>query len=259
MDYDIKLQHRKGSEMIAADALSRRADWSTGIDQDNVDVVALPENLWIKLVDTELQDAVIEAMRTDELAQEAILKVSDPSISPQRWTMESSGPDSSTRLLFYNGHLYIPDDLGLRRQIVSDHHDTPTSGHMGALATSRSVRTSYWWPGLSSFVSKYVQGCAVCQQFKVQTHPQRPSLVPIESILSRIFDQVGINFMTDLPESEGFNSIMVVVDHGLSKGVILTPCLKPGLSAEKTFRLYIDNVFSRFGIPDKMIFYCGPH
>jgi len=113
MDYDIKLQHRKGSKMIAADTLSRHADWFTGIDQENVDVVTLLENLWIKLMDTELQDAIVDAMRTDELAQEAILKVSDPLISPQHWTMESSGPDSSTRLLFYNGCLYIPDNLGL--------------------------------------------------------------------------------------------------------------------------------------------------
>jgi len=115
---------------------------------------------------------------------------------------------------------------------------------MGTLVTSRSVHTSYWWPGLSSFVSKYVQGCAVCQQFKVQTHPQRPSLVPIESISSRIFGQVGINFMMDLLESNGFDSIMVMVDHGLSKGGILTPCSKTGLSAEKTSRLYIGNAFS---------------
>ena len=47
-----------------------------------------------------------------------------------------------------------------------------------------------------------------------------------------IFSQVGIDFMTDLPPSEGFDSIMVTVDHGLSKGVILTPCSKTGLTAE---------------------------
>ena len=113
MDYDIKLQHKAGSKMIAADALSQHTDWSTGLEQDNVDVVALPDTLWIKLVDTELQDAVVEAQKKDDLAQEAIQKISDPSISPQHWTIESQGPDSSTHLLFYNGHLYIPDNLSL--------------------------------------------------------------------------------------------------------------------------------------------------
>jgi len=107
-------------------------------------------------------------------------------------------------------------------------------------------------------VAKYIQGCATCQQFKVQTHPQRPSLVPIESLSLRLFGQVGIDFMTDLPMSEDFDSIMVVVDHGLSKGVILTPCNKTGLTTAKTVRLYIDNVYSRFGLSDKMISDCGP-
>ena len=51
---------------------------------------------------------------------------------------------------------------------------------------------------------------------------------------------------------------MVIVDHGLSKGVILTPCSKTGLTAEETSRLYIDNVYSRSGLPNKMISDRGP-
>src|SRR6266508_567090 len=258
MDYDLKLQHKAGSKMIVADALSRRADWSKGIDQDNVDVVALPDTLWIKLVDTELQDAVADMQKNNELAQEGLRGLTDPSVSPSRWTIVPSGTDSSTHLMFYNRRLYIPDNLGLQCQIVSDHHNTPMAGHLGTLATGQSIRTSYWWPGLSSFVSSYVQGCAICQQFKVRTQPQRPSLVPIPSLSERIFGQVGIDFMTDLPPSDGFDSIMVVVDHGLSKGVILTPCSKTGLTAEETSRLYIDNVCSCFRLPDKMISDCGP-
>ena len=97
---------------------------------------------------------------------------------------------------------------------------------------------------MATFVTKYIQGCATCQQFKVQTHPQKPALMPIESLSSRLFGQVGIDFMTDIPVSEGFDSIMVVVDHGLSKGVILTPCSKTGLTAPHTARLYIDNIYA---------------
>src|SRR6266542_6042035 len=99
--------------MIVANALSRRADWSKGIDQDNVDVVALPDTLWIKLVDVELQDAVADMQKNDELAQEALRGLTDPSVSPSHWTIVSSGSDSSTHLIFYNGCLYIPDNLGL--------------------------------------------------------------------------------------------------------------------------------------------------
>ncbi len=82
MDYDLKLQHKAGSKMIVADTLSRRADWSKGLDQDNVDVVTLPDALWIKLVDMELQDAVANARKNDDLAQEATHGLTDPSVSP---------------------------------------------------------------------------------------------------------------------------------------------------------------------------------
>ena len=87
----------------------------------------------------ELQDAVAAAQKEDTLVWDTVSKLSDLSVSPQRWTIETSGPDSSTRLLFYNGHLYIPDNLDLRRRIVSDHHDSPVAGHLGSLAMCRSV------------------------------------------------------------------------------------------------------------------------
>jgi hypothetical protein len=60
--------------------------------------------------------------------------------------------------------------------------------------------------------------------------------------------------MTDLPLTpDGFDSIMVVVDHGQSKGVILIKCNKKGLSSEFTAQLFIDHVYSRFGLPDKLM------
>jgi len=129
MDYDIKLQHKAGSKMIVADALSRRADWLKGIEADNDQVVALPDNLWIRLLDTELQDAVAKGLKNDSVAQEAMKRLSETEVSPTNWTLEPSGDDSSTPFLFYNGRLYVPDKLDLRHQVVSDHHDTPTAGH----------------------------------------------------------------------------------------------------------------------------------
>ena len=172
MEYDLKLQHKKESKMVVTDVLSQRADWFTGLEHDNELIITLPESLWIRLVDMEMQDAVAAAQKEDNLVWNAVSKLSDLSVFPQCWTI---GPDSSIHLLFYNGHLYILDNLDLRCQIISDHYDSPAAGHLGSLTTCRSVHTSYWWPGLAAFVTKYIQGCATCQQFKIQTHPQKPA------------------------------------------------------------------------------------
>jgi hypothetical protein len=251
MEYNIKLQHKAGRQMIVADALSRRADHFIGIEGDNDNVTALPEDLWIKLLDTELRDAVAKAQISDAFTQEAIAKLSDPANPQDKWTIEAD-PHGS-KILFFNNRMYIPDILDLRRQIISDHHDTGLAGHPGILATTRSVRLSYYWPGMAYFIKHYVNGCALCQQYKTSTHPTRPMLYPIPSGSSRLFGSIGIDFMTDLPDSDGFDSIMVTVDHGLSKGIVLTPCTKKGLTSEHTAQLFIDNIFSRFGIPDKIM------
>lgn len=60
--------------------------------------------------------------------------------------------------------------------------------------------------------------------------------------------------MTDLPTADnGSDSIMVIVDHGLSKGVVLIPTTKFGLTAERTAQLFLDHVYSRFGLPDSTL------
>src|SRR6266568_4826262 len=66
-----------------------------------------------------------------------------------------------------------------------------------------------------------------------------------------------MDFITDLPPSDGFDSIFIVVDQGLTKGVILMPCNKT-ITAEQTVDLYIKNVFVNHGLPDIMISDRGP-
>jgi transposase InsO family protein len=61
-----------------------------------------------------------------------------------------------------------------------------------------------------------------------------------------------MDLITDLLPVEGYNSILVVVDRGLSKGVILCPCAKT-ITWEGTATLLRDNLFKRFGLPDEII------
>ena len=82
--------------------------------------------------------------------------------------------------------------------------------------------------------------------------------MPITSHARRPFALVTTDFITDLPEVNGFDSIMVVVDHGLTKGVILIPCNKT-IDALGSADLYLDHVYKRFGLPDIIISDRDPH
>jgi transposase InsO family protein len=61
-----------------------------------------------------------------------------------------------------------------------------------------------------------------------------------------------MDLITDLPPVEEYNFILVMVDRGLSKGVILCPCVKT-ITWEGTATLLHDNLFKRIGLPDKII------
>ena len=61
-----------------------------------------------------------------------------------------------------------------------------------------------------------------------------------------------MDLITDLSPAERYDSILVVVDQGLSKGVILLPWNKT-LTSEDTAKLLLENLYKQFGLLDKII------
>ena len=71
------------------------------------------------------------------------------------------------------------------------------------------------------------------------------------------FAHCSMDLIMDLPLSDGFNSILVMVDRGLTKGVILLPCNKT-ITAGQVANLLLENLYKRFGLPNKIILDQGP-
>jgi hypothetical protein len=105
---------------------------------------------------------------------------------------------------------------------------------------------------VSMFNKNFMKGCVTCQQMKINTHPMTPLLSPIKSDATHPFALVTTDFITNLLESDGFDALMVVVDHGLTKGAILFPCNKT-IDTIGAATLHLDHVYKRFGLPDKLI------
>jgi hypothetical protein len=82
--------------------------------------------------------------------------------------------------------------------------------------------------------------------------------IPTEGATStRPFANCSMDFITDLPLSQNYDSILVIVDQGLTKGIVLVPCTKT-ITAEGTAQLLLENLFKRFGLPDKLLSDRGP-
>ena len=110
---------------------------------------------------------------------------------------------------------------------------------------------------MTTYFRKYIARCAVCQANKVNTHPTIPALSPLKSDCTCPFQQVFMDLITDLPPSRFFDSVMVIVDHGLMNGVILCPCNKD-IDGAGIAKLFFLHVFHHYGLHDKCISDWGP-
>ena len=244
-----------GKLLARPDALSRRPDLLPPEDANNDGVTLLPPSLFVNMIDAALLQRIGSASAGDPLVLQALQSMHEDIPLPFRsrladWQVEAG-------IFTYKGRVYVPADDSLRRTILEHCHDHESARHPSFLKTCQLVAAEFWWPGLASFVRRYVEGCAKCQQNKANTHPTVPPLSPIKSLASRPFQQISCDLITDLPISSGFNSLLVVVDHGLTKGVILCPT-KKSITAEGIASLFFHKVFLRFGLFDKVISDHGP-
>jgi hypothetical protein len=259
--FDYRLIHLPGTQMIQSDTLSRRPDLIPSDDDEPQEVTLLPKTRFIAslrldeegIYDATLRTQLIQAYPSDPLTQRILSSPDqkDPSLlSTEGW---ATHPTKEGILLTYRGCVYVPDDADLRREITRQYHDLPAAGHPGQQGTRAAIQKDYFWPGLTHFVNRYVQGCPHCQQFKINRRPTHPGLFPIEgSSEPRPYSQCSMDLITDLPPSKGFDTILVIVDQGLTKGVILVPCKKT-LSSEQAGDLIFRNLLTRFGRPNKII------
>ena len=99
---------------------------------------------------------------------------------------------------------------------------------------------------------KYVKGCAICQESKINTRPLKPAMIPITPGHLLPFQTIAMDFIMKLPQSGGYDMILTITDHDCSKAIILIPC-KESIMAEGVATLIMRHVFARFGTPKKFI------
>ena len=112
-EFDVKLVHTPGNKMVQSDALSRRPNLCPEEDNDNEDIV--PNELFVSLIDTDLQERIAMANNLDGNAVEALklLLENAPTAMTtglEDWTLEEV---KGRNVLFYKGKNYIPQDTEL--------------------------------------------------------------------------------------------------------------------------------------------------
>ena len=249
-DYDLELIHIPGKELAGPDALSRRPNLIPKEDNDNEHITLLPESLFVNTIDLAIANKIAKSSEKDPVVLKT-LQAMDEDL-PTQFRSRLSDWSYDTGILSYQGRIYIPDQDNLRLDLVKKFHDHQTAGHPGYLKTKQLLTTRHWWPGMAQFIKKYVDRCTPCQQNKTNTHPTIPPLNLIISKETLPFKQISYDLITDLPTSNGFDSLLVMVDQGLSKGVILCPTKKT-ITAEGIATIIFRKLYTRFGLFNKVI------
>ena len=100
---------------------------------------------------------------------------------------------------------------------------------------------------------QYVRGCAECQHHKVNTRPTKAPLTPIfPEPKANPFEVIALDFITKLPKSQKYDSILTITDHDCSKASLFIPCMEE-IMAEGVAKLFVQRVFRYYGLPRKII------
>lgn len=246
-EFNIHLVHRPGRLSGKPDALSRRADHDDG-SEDNKQQVLLPEEIFHKINFIEIRSkfdlGIHEAQLKDPLIQD--LQKRREGDHPKGWNWDEG-------IWKYQGKIYVPEHL--RREVFDSHHSSPAAGHPGIKPSLEAIAKYYYWPNIRQDVESRVKNCDTCQRIK--TFPTKPvgQLHPTQ-IPSSPWEIVSMDLITGLPESAGYDSLLVVVDR-FSKMVVIVAC-NSTLDSLGLARLLRDHVWSRFGIPRVIISDRGP-
>jgi hypothetical protein len=205
--------------MGQADALLRRLDLKGEVEHDNTDQTLLPPHRFTNLRALSgmtlhsLGDQFVAEIRnsTNDYNQKVITALQEVSNSREDKAKDMAIWKQQDRIITRNGLVVVPRNREIRQKIIEACHDTPIAGHPGQLKARELVQHNYWWPGMIWDINRYVDGCQICPKVKPIREKPVGQLKPTE-IAKEPWEIISVDFIVELPESNGYNCIMNVVD-----------------------------------------------
>ncbi|KEP45716.1 putative Transposon Tf2-1 polyprotein [Rhizoctonia solani 123E] len=139
--------------------------------------------------------------------------------------------------------LCVPKALQL--EIIKENHDDLNQG-----AHAGQTSSIYYWPKMANTIQQYVYSCDICQKAGHRRHGLRGFLQPIP-IPQQPFEVLTMDFIMDLPPSDAYNAILVIIDK-LTKYAHFIPCTTQ-INEEETAKLFHDHIWCHYGLPRQII------
>ena len=264
--FNFELKYREGSTNKRADALSRREqDMPTDDDErTQTRTIQLLQKPW------DQEDVVVvapvretpphnpvgphaskwdQAWHADPDYQEAVhcLQQGARRFPPHlglKVSMSECQVNANGIMTFRNRQ-WVPDHEPLRTELIETAHASPLVGHPGREETYAVLSREFFWPNMAKDVRTFVRNCDVCGRMKSWRDRKKGALKPLP-VPGRPWQEVSMDFITDLPESDGRTNVLVITDR-LTKGVILVGMAQ--IDTKSVAWVIIQHLISKHSIP----------
>ena len=276
--FDFVIKYRPGAQGGLPDALSRRPDHKDpeggggtrarneftflkpnqlqGFDAKRSFTTESTSAVEIMPTNTDLAEAIRTALPLDPNIGPYLRNLQDPQIPREEDVEEYLKPFSLKEgLVLYGGLIYVPDDDEIKLKILRQCHDSPVAGHLGQAKTLDLITRDYHWPRARQYINEYVNSCDTCARNKAPRHRPHGTLHPLP-IPTAPWESVSMDYIVELPESNGYDTILVCVDR-FTKMAHFCPTTTR-VTAEETASLYLRHVFKHHGLPTNVISDRGP-
>jgi hypothetical protein len=229
MDLQFQIVYRSGSTNLAADALSR--------------CPAPHAILAVSSCHPEWIDRVKQGYTEDAEAQRLFKLWNEAGQLPPAYSIKDG-------LIRFKGRVWLGSNSLAHNHVIQAFHDSGVGGHSGFHATYYRLRQLFSWPKMKEDIMKFIKGCSVCQQAKVE-HVSLPGKLQPLPIPTQAWQIITMDFIEGLPKSQRYDVILVVVDK-FTKYAHFVPLSHP-FTASKVAEVYVDHIYKLHGLPTAII------
>ncbi|TYK27271.1 pol protein [Cucumis melo var. makuwa] len=137
-DYDCTIEYHPGKANVVADALSRKS--------------RLPKSALC---------GIRVALLDEFIGSEAAKK-----LEKSKKGLEVEFELRTDGAIVKQGRLCVPNISELKNAILEEAHGSAYALHPGSTKMYRTLKKTYWWPGMKQEIVEYVDRCLICQQVK---------------------------------------------------------------------------------------------
>lgn len=190
MGLQYRIKYKQGSENKVADALSRRDA------QTELLAISVGRPKWLEMV--------VEWYEQDDEAKQLLAQLILNPTGVEHFSLLN-------RVIRFQGRIWLGKFEDAHQAALLALHASGVGGHSGITATYNRIKKLFYWPGMKKDVQKYVASCEVCQQAKPE-HCKSPGKLQPLPVPLQAWTTISLDFIEGLPKSEGYDTILVVVD-----------------------------------------------